>query len=180
MIIKDKIELEFNNKLRYYRIPLILAIIGFFCFFSEFYGRQNYSINELNNTSNKIGLTFILIATISFVIKNNDLKFKKIKSNIDKTIFLERLDKLIAKKEWEVHLKNKSEIILKTDRCAAGGRFFLRRSYGEIIYIVIDKNEFYLKSIFDFHKNFEIIISTGENKVNEKSIINIIKSAANN
>lgn len=180
MIIKDKIELDFDDQLKYYRVSIILLIIATLCFFNGLFNIEHYSISQLNTTSNKIGVFLILLGMLSFLVKKKDLKLKRIDRYIDTDTFTESLERLIEKERWEVDLKTKNSFVLKTDRYGGGGRFFISKSYGEIIYITINGNSLYLKSIFDFDKNIEITVSSGENNLNEKLITNLIKSSHNN
>ena len=174
MIIKSRIKLKSEEKLKYYRVSIILLVIAVFCLFNGLYHLED-SANELNNNSTKARVLLILIGTISFFVKNHNLKLKKLNLPIDEITFKERLEKLIERNRWAVDLKTQDTFVVKTDRNGGGGRFMLSRSYGEMVFITISSNKLYLKSIFDYDKNFGRTVSLGENKWNEKLIANLIE-----
>lgn|GEM_PF-1802602 len=173
MIVRNKIELSFREKLKYYRVSIGFCTIAIFCLFTNF--SFNLSPNYFTYTSSKIGLIILGIALIIYIKLNQKLKFKKKKLNLDKTLFLKKLNALTKKHSWEIHSQNEYSIILKTNSNGANGRFFLSKSYGEIIYIFFDQQILYYRSIFDFDKNLQITIPTGENIFNEKLISTLDK-----
>lgn len=174
--MQNKIELDFDDKLKFFKIPIILFPISAFCLFNGLTNISNYSINELNNVPNKIGILLFLLALLLFIKQWNNLKFIKISCIIDISHFKQMLCEFVETKKWKINFLSDNYAIIETVSAGSDGRYFLAKSYGEVIHIKIAKNEIYLTSIFDVNKNVFITISTGENSSNEKMIEKLITS----
>jgi hypothetical protein len=176
MIIHNKIELDFDDKLKFFKVPIILFLVSAFCIFYGCSNISNYSINELNNTSNQIGILLLFLALILLIKQKNNLKFIEVNRIIDVDFFKQKLCEFVKTNKWKIDFPSKNHAVIKTDSAGSYSRYFLAKSYGEIIHIQIAENKIYFKSIFDVNKNTSITISTGENKSNEKIIEKLITS----
>jgi len=63
MIIKNKIELKPEEKLKYYKVSIILLVVAAFCLFNGLYDLEDYTVNQLTNNSNKTEIILIRIRT---------------------------------------------------------------------------------------------------------------------
>jgi hypothetical protein len=174
-IIEKKIKLNLKEKISYFKHPLILAIISIMCFYN---GTNEILINSFDdflNTSNKIGLFLFLLSTIFFISKIKSLELRESKLSVDEKTFIEKLEKLIKQNDWKAHYLTEKYLIIETDRYPGGSEYFISRSYGELIHILLDSKNIYLRSIFDHNKNFLFTISTGENNFNENLIMNLTR-----
>ena len=172
-IIEKKIKLDLTDKMSYFKHPIILAIISIMCFYNGTNEIHINSFDQFLNTSNKIGLFLFLLSTIYFISKIKSLELREIKLSVDEKTFIEKLEKLVKENDWKTHYLTKEHMIIETDRYPGRSRYFISKSYGELIHVLIDNKSLYIKSIFDYNKNFEFTVSTGENKFNEKLIINL-------
>ena len=172
-----KINLDFKEKLKYYKVTLILIFIGVWCLTSEI---DNFKIREID-TLGKIGLAVITIGMLNLIYLHRNLYFLKTQFKIEKDEFKNRLSKIALENEWEINEINSNNYILKSNRYDKYERNdFLKKNYCERIYIKIDNPLIYFKSISDFDSDIAIRISNGENKSNEKLIRNILMPAAYN
>lgn len=174
MIIPDKIKLDFDDKLKFFKVPIALFLVSAFCLYHGFTNTSNYSINDLNNTSNKIGILLLIIALVLLVKQKNDLKFIQINQKVDIDFFKQELCEFVKNNKWKIDFPSKNHAVIKKDSAGSVGRYFFAKSYGEIIHILISKNKICFKSIFDVNENPWITISTGENKSNEMRIKKLI------
>ncbi|MCK0157910.1 hypothetical protein MWU65_12005 [Cellulophaga sp. F20128] len=174
-----KINLDFKEKLKYYKITLIFIFIGVCCLTSEI-ENFNFEIREIG-TLGKIGIAVITIGMLNLIYLHRNLYYLKSQFKIEKTEFKNRLLKTAEENEWEINEINSYYYILKTNRYDKFERNdFLKKNYCEKIYVKIDNPLIYYKSVNDFDSDLAIRISSGENKLNEKLIRNILMPAANN
>ena len=173
-----KINLNFKEKLKYYKITLIFIFIGLWCLTSEI-ENFNFEIYEID-TLGKIGIAFITVGILNLIYLQKNLYYLKSQFKIKKDEFKNRLLKIAEENKWEIIEINSNYYILKTNRYEKFERNdFLKKNYSERIYIKIDKKKIYFKSVNDFDSDIAIRISNGENQLNEKLIRKILMPAAN-
>ncbi|MBZ9621142.1 hypothetical protein [Psychroflexus lacisalsi] len=95
------------------------------------------------------------------------------KLTVEQEVFKRDLQKMVELNDWNIKFISENFMLIETDRNYLNHKYFISESYGELIYIVLENRSLYLKSIFDFNKNKVFTVSTGENRMNEKLIINL-------
>ncbi|WP_146744024.1 hypothetical protein, partial [Aequorivita antarctica] len=84
-----KINLDFKEKLKYYKVTLIFIFIGVWCLTSEI-ENFNFEISEIG-TLGKIGVTFITIGMLNLIYLHRNLYYLKSQFKIEKDEFKNRL-----------------------------------------------------------------------------------------
>jgi hypothetical protein len=167
-IRKEELQLEFFEKLRYFRVPFLCFFVSLI-FFSQ--GFPNFSSFKFSF----LGFVFVILGIISFTSKLFRLKLISVEnsaSNVEENII-----KLAVERNWETELKNEKVIILKTVPIKGYVDYIVyNRNEGEKIYIFFNGNKTLLRSI-DNLDNFAFKIQNGENSANENAVINRIKLA---
>lgn len=166
-IQKKRLQLELEFKLFYYRFPILFSFIAVICFIN---GSHQLSLNfDLLNGLDKIGLFFFVLALSLALFLWNNLKMKSLAYNLPKENLKMQLIYLADINGWKLKTETKNSLIFEVDRYGYS-RDFLAMSNGEKIYLFLDQNTLYYKSIFDVKKNAFFTISSGENRKHEKSI----------
>jgi hypothetical protein len=169
-IRKEELQLEFFEKLKYFRVPLLCFFVSLISFYQGF---QNFSSFKFSF----VGFVFVILGIISFTTKLFRLKLISVEnsaSNVEENIM-----KLALERNWETELKNEKVIILKTVPIKGYDDYIVyNRNEGEKIYIFFKGEKILLRSI-DNLDNFAFKIQNGENLANENAVINRIKPAAN-
>ncbi|GAA0752877.1 hypothetical protein GCM10009433_04400 [Psychroflexus lacisalsi] len=172
-IIEKKIKLDLNEKLSYFRISIFLTVVSIICIYNGTKGFRIYSYENVFHTLNKIGIFIFLLSIIFFIINRKNLKLKHHKLTVEQEVFKRDLQKMVELNDWNIKFISENFMLIETDRNYLNHKYFISESYGELIYIVLENRSLYLKSIFDFNKNKVFTVSTGENRMNEKLIINL-------
>jgi hypothetical protein len=174
-IQKEKIQMSLSETFLHYRLSITLLIITIFSLTNGF---QNVPSLKFDLSYNKIGFIFFLLSVTSFYYQQNRLKLISLKTNQNSTINYEKIIELAKRKNWNIELNTKDALVIKTPRSSYGnGKYFINKSKGEKIYVFFKPNKVLLRSIFDYGKGYDFVISSGENNENEKNILREIKPA---
>jgi hypothetical protein len=173
-IKKEELQLEFFEKLIYFKVPLVCVFSSLISFTQGF---QNLSDFKFIEVTSKFGLVFLILGIISFIIKLNRLKLISVDFLVQNAT--ESILKLAGERNWEIELKNEKAIILKTVPIKNYDNYLVyNRNSGEKIYVFFNGKKILLRSI-DNLDSFAFKIQNGENSANENAIINRIKPAGN-
>ena len=169
--------LSSKEKLKYYSIPL--WTLGIFTFMTVVNWKE-YIKNAETNVLLKISFLIIMLSIISLVLKIRNLKLIKINHNWSLEELKNRLKILSTQENWKIDISDEEKIIFIKTRPSQSKRFIIHKSEGEKIFLYYSNNEIYFKSILYSANNFGLAIPIGENKENERLIINCLKPTANN
>ncbi|MDI9256870.1 hypothetical protein [Flavobacterium sedimenticola] len=173
-IRKEELQLEFFEKVKYFKVPLLCVFVSLVSFTQGFQNFSNFSLSEITT---KIGFVFVILGIISFVIKLYRLKLISVEFSVPNVA--ESVMKLAVERNWETELRNEKVIILKTVPIKGYDDYIVyNRNEGEKIYVFFNGKKILLRSI-DNLDNFAFKIQNGENSANEKAVINRIKPAGN-
>ena len=174
-IKKEELQLDFFEKFKYFKVPLLFILIGLI---SLTQGFRNFSDFKFSEITSKVGFVFLTLAIISFVVKL--FRLKLIALEIATPNLTENILNLAKERNWETELRNEKAIILKTIPIKGYDDYVVyNRNEGEKIYVFFNEKKILFRSI-DNLDNFAFKIQNGENSANEKAILNRIKPAGNN
>lgn len=171
-IQNEKIQLSLSETFLHYRLSITLLIITIFSLTNGF---QNIPSLNSDLIYIKFGFLFFLLSATSFFYQQNRLKLKSLKTNLNTSTNFEKIIDLAKRKNWNIELKTKNALVIKTIRHHYHGRYFISKSKGEKIYVFFKPNKVLLRSTFDYGKGHSFVISSGENNENEKNILKEIK-----
>ena len=173
-IRKEKLQLGYFEKFIYFKVSLLCFFISIISFTQGFQSFSNFKSNEVTT---KVGLTFLVLSMVSFVVKLLRLKLIRVEFTIPNAT--ESILNLAKERNWEIELKNEKLIILNRIPIKGYNDYITyNRNEGEKIYVFFNGKQVLLRSI-DNIDNFAFKIQNGENSANEKAILNRIKPAGN-
>ena len=173
-IRKEKLQLGYFEKFIYFKVSLLCFFISIISFTQGFQSLSNFKSNEVTT---KVGLTFLVLSMVSFVVKLLRLKLIRVEFTIPNAT--ESILNLAKERNWEIELKNEKLIILNRIPIKGYNDYITyNRNEGEKIYVFFNGKQVLLRSI-DNIDNFAFKIQNGENSANEKAILNRIKPAGN-
>lgn len=111
-----------------------------------------------------------LIGIIFYFIQKRRLRFKEIKTSLNKAQLYKIIEKVADELEWKIYVKNSKIIIAKTHPS------FFSGSWGEQITILFENKKVLVNSICDLDKKSSVV-SMGRNKQNENTLIQEIKKS---
>ncbi|CAM1357314.1 hypothetical protein [Tenacibaculum ascidiaceicola] len=176
IIEHNKIKLSFSDKLRYYRLSLILLVLTIVCFTNGF---TKYSFDDFN-TLEKISLAFLTFTLVSFYFFYLNLTVKIHDFPFNKRELINKIENIIASNhDWELLEKSNNHFIIKTkeslETLGATRNLIISPNTGNRIYIGLKNNQYFVKSIFNLSDKNLLVLNNGESKRNEKIIIDLIK-----
>ena len=184
IIKNEKIKLSIAEKSRYYRTSIILFVVTIFCLTKGFtnFPFENFNIKE--NPIDKIGVITLLFSLGVYYYFWNNLKVKNIHFTQSKISFINTIIKNIeSNKNWKLIEKSDNCLIIETKGSTENGlnhrNNLISPDTGNRIYIGIENNIYFVKSLFNLSSESFFAINNGESKRNEILIINLIRSAAN-
>jgi hypothetical protein len=172
-ILKEEIQLDFIEKILYYKLSIILFVIAMFSLLIYNESTLNFEI-DFENTTFKIGTTLLVLSLISFLYQKSNLKLKSIIVKDAKEKIFERIFEIAKNNDWKIDCQSHNTIIFKTKRPFSPSRYFISKSYGEKIFVFFKPSEILLRSIYDFDLSYSFVVSSGENIENENYIRKII------
>jgi multidrug transporter EmrE-like cation transporter len=175
-IYKEKIQLTFSEKLIHYRLSIIIFIISIICLANVYESILSLNI-DYGNIYIRIGFALIILSLISLVSQKLSLNLKKVEINETSKSLSEKILMVAKMRNWKIEHLNDNAIILTTSRPFSSGRYFVSKSFGEKVFVFFKPKEILLKSNHDLSKSLSFVVSSGENKENEKQILNIIKAS---
>jgi hypothetical protein len=184
IIENGKIKLTLSEKFRYYRLSLIFLIMTIFCLTEGITKLPLENFNLSENPLDKIGILAFIISFPTFFYFSRNLKIKLIPFSNNKLESLNKIENSIKlNKDWKLIEKSENYLIIETKENAEiignSRNFLFSPNIGNRIYIGFEKNNFFVKSLFNLKSGVFLIIDNGERKRNEGIIINLIKSTAN-
>jgi hypothetical protein len=173
-IRKEKLQLDYFEKFIYFKVSLLCFFISIISFIQGFQSFSNFKSNEVTT---KVGLIFLVLSMVSFVVKLLRLKLIRVEFTIPNAT--ESILNLAKERNWEIELKKEKLIILNRIPIKGYDDYITyNRNEGEKIYVFFNGKQVLLRSI-DNIDNFAFKIQNGENSANEKAILNRIKPAGN-
>lgn len=173
-IRKHKIQLGFIEMILHYKLSIILFVIAMFSLLIFNESTVNFEI-DFENTSCKICLTLLPLSMISFLYQKSNLKLKSIKVKDTKEKIFEKIFDIAKNSNWEITSQSDNFIILTTKRPFSSSRYFISKSCGEKVFIFFKPTEILFRSIHDFDRCYNFVVSSGENIENENYIRRIIQ-----
>jgi hypothetical protein len=180
----ERIKLSLAEKLRYYKLSIILLVATIFCLTKGFtnFPFENFNLKE--SPIDKIGIVTLLLSLGSYFYFWNNLKIKNIRFTQSKMNFINAIiNNIESNKGWELIQKSDNYLIIETkgstDNYLNSRNNFISPDTGNRIYIGIGNKVFFVKSLFNLSTESFFAIDNGESKRNETLIINLIKSTAN-
>lgn len=172
-IQKEKIQLNFWQTLAHNRLSIILMILAFFSFTNGF---QNIPTFKSDIIYNKFGFIFFMLSAISFFYQQSRLRLISLETDESPPNIIKKIIELSNHKAWDIEMCTEDALIIKTNRPLSLGRYFISKSHGEKIFVFLKPNKVLIRSIFDYERSYNFIISCGENNENEKNILREITS----
>ena len=170
----SRLYLEPFEKFKYFKIPVVCLFASIMAFTNGF---QEFHAFGLDDTLSKVGLILLVISLISFKLKYNRLELIVVDMPVKD--FRHQILTIAVERKWKIELNDNHAMIFKTIPIRGYHEYdYHNKNEGERIYILIDYNKIYVKSI-DNLDNHVIKIGKGENSAHEKVIINTIKLDSN-
>jgi hypothetical protein len=173
-IRREELHLEFFEKIKYFRVPVICLLIAIVCLTNGF---SNFRAIYLVTVPQKVGIIFLIFSIGSFILKLRRLKL--ISVNVVITEPQEKILSFANKRKMVITQVHQHAIILKTmPPPTSSDRFLYDQTPGEIIYIFFTANKILFRSI-DNLENTLLNIQNGGNQANEKALKILLKPTAN-
>lgn len=169
-LVKIPVELDNEQKLYYYRIPIVILIctlIGVSTMWEEFI--LIFSTGK-PTTEFKIVIALLVFISLYIYIKRRHLNYIHL---FTKRPWKENrilIEQLAQKEHWEITYEEYDYFILEKPRPTQVYSKRDLKSKGETIYILRSAQGIFYKSILSLHLNEFIVIPNGENLENEKKI----------
>ena len=170
----QRLQLDVFESFIYFKVPVL-------CFLASAMSITN-GFQEFpklgNDMLSKVGIILLLIGLINYKLKFDLLKLKVVENPL--TNFKERILNLAAHRNWKIELNNYRAIIFKTTPVRGYHEYTERynKHEGERIFVFIEQNKIYLKSINNLD-NILFTIDNGENREHESALVQTIKPAGN-
>ena len=174
-IEKERRELNLFEKIKYYRISLLIFTIPSIFLISEL---LNNRFDYRDNVSIKISLLLMLIAIILFLIKRRDLKFSSLITHYNKNDLKREIESLTKEFEWKIKSSSENyfDIRIQNSKYYSTNSFFELSRFIQVI-IIFTSKKILLNVISDIESKDFLTISMGENKQWRKIIIDRLKKA---
>ncbi|MGY5353643.1 hypothetical protein [Wenyingzhuangia sp. IMCC45467] len=184
IILNNKINLSISEKLRFYRTSILFTGISFLSLTNGIDKLPFEKFNLYENPLDKIGVFTLVLSFISYLYFNSKLKIKKIEEDFHREKAIHKIISFVENNsEWKLIKRTENYIIIQTkensEKVTSGRNFLFSPSFGDKIYIGLFENSFFIKSIFNLNNKSFLSINTGESKINELKIYELIKSTAN-
>ena len=162
MLHQKRLHLNFKTLLSHYVVPVMF--IGMSVIFLFMYIRSHYTSYSIPIIDNLIASSiFLLLGIVFFFIQNRRLKFNSIPIDLSKKRVVLAIEKTARERKWILKNSESGFYQFYTN----GG--FRTGSWGELITIIIDKDELHFNSICDPY-NRPSLASYGQNKKHRKEL----------
>ncbi len=168
----QRLQLDTFEKIIYFKVP-------FLCLFASLMsitnGFQQLSTISFEETLPKYSLVFLIIGLVSFKLKFNRLKMTILENPV--LDFRNRILNLAEKRKWKIEKDDKLAMIFKKIPIRGYDEYLSYSKHsGERIYVFINQNRIYLKSIHNLD-DWTFKFDFGENLSNEKALVQAINAA---
>jgi hypothetical protein len=171
----QRLQLNAFESFIYFKVPVL-------CFFASAMsitdGFQQFPKLNFDDMLPKIGIILLLIGLISYKLKFDRLKMKVVENPV--LSFKDRILSLAANRNWKIELNDDRAMIFKTIPVRGYHEYTDRhnRHEGERIFVFIEQDKIYLKSINNLD-NILFKIDNGENLAHERVLVKTIMPAHN-